>query len=746
MSKRASLKLYLSLILFGIVAATLTIFRILSYGLADYRQLSPSIIKQRVEYTKNQTFSRLKPTDRISLEFTAEFNNLGSIAILFDNHQEISKGNLLFQIKESTSDSWYFSHEYKVEQLNPDLFFSMGFPIIKNSQGKKFIVELQPKGTTSEIVSLHKRASYFNAIYSYEELLNAKTPESLLEFSKAKIAELWKALHITHALLFYTLITVLIILFYKKSKMLFRIISKLKKKRFSFASLKLSDRKIMIILFFLTFLVNAHFARLDIDAHHDGILFKPALDVSEGRILFKETFSQYGALTTYIQATALSLFGQKLLVVRILTALVYGVMSVLLYIIFRRFLPKEIISTSIVLWIFMEPSFLKTFLPWSSIYALLFQLSALYCLLKQHETGRTSFAFLTGLMASLTMWCRQPVGIFTMASIVLYEISLFYKDEITLKKMLTNIIWQLTGFASVIVLFVSYFLHVGSFIDWIKQSFLFAYFWAQWVAPNVDQRQLLLQSLLPGNDVFLSLWSIYPLTTLLLFAPSRRNSLLWAVIFVALASWIQYYPIAELRHFYWAATPMMPLLGYAIYTLLKKVQVNKLRFSQSRARTITCLLLIAIHLPEVVTRITAGIEKSTKTRVTIQEPSLLAGMQASLQEAETYKAIESTLNAYLSNSPDKTVVMRSNDALFGALDPRIQNANKATVNWPWIGMTIYKDYESTIEEIIQKNQYLIISDRNTSPSSTYCPIDLNTTRLSPNISLFIPCSKLDMIQ
>jgi len=124
MSKRASLKLYLSLILFGIVAATLTIFRILSYGLADYQQLSPSIIKQRVEYTKNQTFSRLKPTDRISLEFTAEFNNLGSIAILFDNHQEISKGNLLFQIKESTSDSWYFSHEYKVEQLNPDLYSS----------------------------------------------------------------------------------------------------------------------------------------------------------------------------------------------------------------------------------------------------------------------------------------------------------------------------------------------------------------------------------------------------------------------------------------------------------------------------------------------------------------------------------------------------------------------------------------------------------------------------------------------
>jgi len=191
---------------------------------------------------------------------------------------------------------------------------------------------------------------------------------------------------------------------------------------------------------------------------------------------------------------------------------------------------------------------------------------------------------------------------------------------------------------------------------------------------------------------------------------------------------------------------MMPLLGYAIYTLLKKVQVNKLRFSQSRARTITCLLLIAIHLPEVVTRITAGIEKSTKTRVTIQEPSLLAGMQVSLQEAETYKAIESTLNAYLSNSPDKTVVMRSNDALFGALDPRIQNANKATVNWTWIGMTIYKDYESTIEEVIQKNQYLIISDRKTSPSSKYCPIDLNTAQLSPNISLFIPCSKLNMIQ
>src|SRR5436309_682817 len=40
------------------------------------------------------------------------------------------------------------------------------------------------------------------------------------------------------------------------------------------------------------------FARIGIDSHHDSIMLKPALDVLSGQALFRQSFTQYGALTS----------------------------------------------------------------------------------------------------------------------------------------------------------------------------------------------------------------------------------------------------------------------------------------------------------------------------------------------------------------------------------------------------------------------------------------------------------------
>ena len=72
-----------------------------------------------------------------------------------------------------------------------------------------------------------------------------------------------------------------------------------------------------IFFLFITILaITFYFAHLDPDWHHDGIMFKPAVDVASGLSLFKETFTQYGALTTYLQAGAIALFGEHLIVLR----------------------------------------------------------------------------------------------------------------------------------------------------------------------------------------------------------------------------------------------------------------------------------------------------------------------------------------------------------------------------------------------------------------------------------------------
>jgi hypothetical protein len=71
----------------------------------------------------------------------------------------------------------------------------------------------------------------------------------------------------------------------------------------------LHSRALLLVAIAVTVAVFTPFARLGIDPHHDGIMLKPALDVLAGETLFRDTFSQYGLGTTYMQAAALWLFG-----------------------------------------------------------------------------------------------------------------------------------------------------------------------------------------------------------------------------------------------------------------------------------------------------------------------------------------------------------------------------------------------------------------------------------------------------
>ena len=51
------------------------------------------------------------------------------------------------------------------------------------------------------------------------------------------------------------------------------------------------------LVFLLTVGVVGALAVLQVDPHHDGVMLKPAFDVAAGQTLFRDTFTQYGALT-----------------------------------------------------------------------------------------------------------------------------------------------------------------------------------------------------------------------------------------------------------------------------------------------------------------------------------------------------------------------------------------------------------------------------------------------------------------
>jgi len=137
----------------------------------------------------------------------------------------------------------------------------------------------------------------------------------------------------------------------------------------------------LLLITFITFSIVSLFSRIGVDAHHDGYMLKPALDLAEGHIPFKETYIQYGLFTTVIQALSLKTFGKYLMSLRLITALFYALIAGLQWLIWKRFLPRYLVITTIIIWLSLASFFHKPFHPWSSVYALFFQLLAGYLLI-----------------------------------------------------------------------------------------------------------------------------------------------------------------------------------------------------------------------------------------------------------------------------------------------------------------------------------------------------------------------------
>lgn len=146
-----------------------------------------------------------------------------------------------------------------------------------------------------------------------------------------------------------------------------------------------------LLLCAFTFLISAYFATIGVDAHHDGIMFKPALDVAHGKQLFRETFTQYGALTTLLQAASIKIFGEYLIVIRLLTAFFYGLIAAVLYFVWRSFLAEKLALLGAFLFPFLASYHVVAFLPWASVQALFFQSLAFLVLVMHSKNSYKSF-------------------------------------------------------------------------------------------------------------------------------------------------------------------------------------------------------------------------------------------------------------------------------------------------------------------------------------------------------------------
>lgn len=479
------------------------------------------------------------------------------------------------------------------------------------------------------------------------------------------------------------------------------------------------------ILFLLTLSIASIFSVLGIDPHHQGIMFKPAFDVAHGQMLFRDTFTQYGALTTLFHAWALRIFGDYLIVIQIETAVFYGLISVCLWYLWRNILPRWLTIISVIIWLFLAPYFMWIFFPWSSVPALLFQILSLTLLLRSLREKNSFLLMLAGGIAVLVFWCRQPVGVFHCASLFFFLATTPLITGTRWKNAMKDCVFLSVGIIAASLPFFVWLALNGAIHDMYLQSIKAAFFF------GIEANDMFHQS---GNfftgilmALFVNaygkltpqtsrLWILLPLVCLFLLAvlAARRylnkknieNELpLYGLLLVSLASWMQYYPFPGIRHCYWAATPMIGVFAYSIWQLARLVSAKKTVMQI----LLVCLILASVFGYDIGKRLSIGYMKIKMINTAFKEPKILQGMYESSFNARKYQNISASLNSAIRENSFHYLVNLSSDALYSTFIGPQNNFHPMYVGWGKYTNFIYPDFTKLSLEFINTNHPLILS-------------------------------------
>lgn len=483
--------------------------------------------------------------------------------------------------------------------------------------------------------------------------------------------------------------------------------------------LKMSVHYLQPLMVFLAmFGISGYLSTIGVDPHHDGIMLKPAIDFAEGKILFKESFSQYGALTVLLQGGAVKIFGEYLIVIRLLTAFFYGMTGFFLWLIWRRFLPGWLTNITCLIWIMLAPEYFTDFyyLAWSSIYALFFLTLASYFLILYIEKQSLLFVFFSGAFSVLAFWCRQPVGVFLCFSILIYLILL---NSIIRKVGLRHFLMSVSAFILGIILpsacIFTWLISNGALHDWWLQQIYFAYVFAD----KANSQQSLIINVASclfvaleesGIPRLTNIWVMMPGICFFLFAKtflikrfSERDLIVLSLIFVSLASWMQYYPVLCARHVYWAATPMIGLVSYFAYTIFPA----RMKLS---GKALSLFVIFSFFGYDIVARTMEGIDKAAQSYVQLERPHVLAGMKLSEGGFKYYVEVQTIIDDYMGKYPERTVISMGSDALYLTFQRNNNNFHPLYVYWEDM-IALYPDYNVRLAKYIKEKKPLIFSNK-----------------------------------
>jgi hypothetical protein len=143
------------------------------------------------KYLTNFNTDELIQGEKISGKFYADEKYLGIVGVRFWNFWRLNDDNIIFRIKESGSDQWYYENRHKSDQFQPHQYFTFGFPTIENSQGKYYEFEVESEhGEPGNAVGVSEISPTFITKYKFPREVILSSPRNAISFVLTKFGNL----------------------------------------------------------------------------------------------------------------------------------------------------------------------------------------------------------------------------------------------------------------------------------------------------------------------------------------------------------------------------------------------------------------------------------------------------------------------------------------------------------------------------------------------------------------------------
>src|SRR5262245_9799429 len=480
-----------------------------------------------------------------------------------------------------------------------------------------------------------------------------------------------------------------------------------------------ADVVVALCLAVATFGVAAYFAPRGfaggfVDMAHDGYQLQQAVDLSDGRTLFRDTFDQYGPLNGYLNTLGFVSLGRRLLAIKYFVCLWYAVTAVALFALARRWLSCELAALSGALWLGLAPFYQHGLMLSPHVYALLFQAIATLIALSAPALGVGELAAV-GVFAGLSWSVKQSYGVLFLVAVMTYLFLCGIANRAHWGRVATAMAAAAVGYFAVVAVALAWLSGRGALHDWYLQTIAFPRaFYAEASAAhlggfrvsaaNAAWSFLVLQADWPS---WVIMRAVVLITTLALIVRRQGAGDLLLIAPITAFLWFGAYPSANIMHQWWTAS-------LSIAPFIACIQ----RISGAKIWIVAAVAL-CLAAPGLNARAEATAARRAALTEVLNNPPLLRGIRTDAQTKRAFRLLGDAINRYRSHHPGAGIVsIESSDGWRTGVAESLpilmfvdNQVHKQPVYWslPVLTTEIYPKYAERLWNQIRTEQPLIIN-------------------------------------